>query len=483
MSKIKVSFSIFLFFVLFFTFSQKATAITTINTLCDVNRDNIINTLDLNFVGTYLYTVNPTGLAALADINQDGNVAIADLSFVGSKNLTKTSTCQIADVNFDTVVNDTDLAIVQSKVGQTDDSNNMPSDLNASGSITAEDVAILNSVIGCSWITASLDDYPYYSLSDNLIFYGTASIVDGGTEGVITKVTYSLDAGEWTSSGVLPEDGTFNDYEEDFSLEISDLEQGEHLLQLKTGTASKSSQPKDYTFFVDTIAPLDPDTITSTSHLTSIWSKENTIDIIWNPGADGGGSGLDGYSYEWTNGSVVTPDDTKDIEEDIVVLTSPIFDDGNSYYFNIRTKDNAGNWTSTKHLGPFWIDTSPPGDFSITSFVVDEEGNISIELSATDTLSGIDKIMISENEGFSGAEWMDYTDSSDINLTYPKNSTTLYFKFRDTAGNESETYTYNVPIQVLPDTGINVDIISNTLLFLSIVFLYYCVKARSKYLH
>ena len=39
--------------------------------------------------------------------------------------------------------------------------------------------------------------------------------------------------------------------------------------------------------------------------------------------------------------------------------TSPALADG-SHYFHLRTRDNAGNWTSTVHLGPFVIDADPP---------------------------------------------------------------------------------------------------------------------------
>jgi beta-lactam-binding protein with PASTA domain len=35
-------------------------------------------------------------------------------------------------------------------------------------------------------------------------------------------------------------------------------------------------------------------------------------------------------------------------------MTSPALSNG-SWYFHLRTRDNAGNWTATRHLGPFVI--------------------------------------------------------------------------------------------------------------------------------
>lgn len=43
----------------------------------------------------------------------------------------------------------------------------------------------------------------------------------------------------------------------------------------------------------------------------------------------------------------------------IYATSSPALADGESW-FNLRTKDKAGNWTDTVHVGPFVIDTIAP---------------------------------------------------------------------------------------------------------------------------
>ena len=65
-------------------------------------------------------------------------------------------------------------------------------------------------------------------------------------------------------------------------------------------------------------------------------------------------------SILWDTNSTTIPDQTKDIEEGVQTATSPALANGNSHYFHIRSVDNAGNWQSTVHLGPFFIDTTPP---------------------------------------------------------------------------------------------------------------------------
>lgn len=103
---------------------------------------------------------------------------------------------------------------------------------------------------------------------------------------------------------------------------------------------------------VDTGNPVDPG-LSSPSHTVGGSSDDNTIDIDLANAVDGV-SGVDGYSVEWTKNATTTPDDIKDVEETSSSLTSQALTPG-SWYVNFRTVDNAGNWTSTAHLGPFNI--------------------------------------------------------------------------------------------------------------------------------
>jgi len=110
---------------------------------------------------------------------------------------------------------------------------------------------------------------------------------------------------------------------------------------------------------LDITPPTDPSGVNSTSHTISTWSSDNTVDITWTDATDNG-SGLDGYSILWNTDNSTIPDTIKDVEEGSENTTSLALADGNSHYFHIRSVDNAGNWQSTVHLGPFFIATTSP---------------------------------------------------------------------------------------------------------------------------
>lgn len=160
-------------------------------------------------------------------------------------------------------------------------------------------------------------------------------------------------------------------------------------------TADDSS---DGTFTVDSTAPTDPADVQTTSHTSP--SSNSTIDMAWTatgsaPGATDEGSGVDGYSYTFSNAPAERPDDLKDIEESSTGISESVLSDG-SWYFHLRTVDNAGNWTSTVHVGPMVVDTTPPTDptpssTSHTTFSWSQDASVDVTWSgATDETSGVD---------------------------------------------------------------------------------------------
>jgi hypothetical protein len=94
------------------------------------------------------------------------------------------------------------------------------------------------------------------------------------------------------------------------------------------------------------------------SHTPDGWSNDPTVDVTWS-GATDPHSGVDGLSYEWTQSAATTPDMAKDAEETATATTSPALGDGD-WWFHLRTRDNAGNWSGAVHRGPFRIDTAAP---------------------------------------------------------------------------------------------------------------------------
>jgi hypothetical protein len=137
-----------------------------------------------------------------------------------------------------------------------------------------------------------------------------------------------------------------------------------------------------------------------------VWSQDNTIDASWLPASDAGsaparkagtaeprgksaafatlgtttlvatgpgvataaapaphvaGSGVGGYSVLWSTDDLDVPDAS--IETSDLAATSPPLADGNAWWLHVRAVDAAGNpadAAATAHLGPFWVDATPP---------------------------------------------------------------------------------------------------------------------------
>ncbi len=136
---------------------------------------------------------------------------------------------------------------------------------------------------------------------------------------------------------------------------------------------------------IDKNAPVDP-TVNSTSHTASTWSTDNTIDISWS-GATDNLSGVAGYSYLFDTSATTLPDEIS--EGPGTSTSSAVLSDGNAHYFHLRTIDNASNWTSTVHKGPFYIDTTNPNTPTATPPAGDYSYHPSVTLTSSDATSGI----------------------------------------------------------------------------------------------
>lgn len=108
----------------------------------------------------------------------------------------------------------------------------------------------------------------------------------------------------------------------------------------------------------DTTPPVNPSSLSSSSHPDDTPSNDATVDVQWS-GASDAGSGLDGFSYVWDSVPATVPPTAKNADETPSSATSPTLATG-SWYFHLRTRDKAGNWSAgAVHLGPFVIDTTP----------------------------------------------------------------------------------------------------------------------------
>jgi hypothetical protein len=113
--------------------------------------------------------------------------------------------------------------------------------------------------------------------------------------------------------------------------------------------------------------------LTSSTHAPGIPSSNPTVALSWSTASDNL-SGIDGYGIFMSTGAG-TPSATKDIEE--VTSYSETLPEG-SWYFNIRSVDNAGNWDSDyETYGPIIIDLPPV--YSITPMTAGSPCTLTVE--------------------------------------------------------------------------------------------------------
>jgi hypothetical protein len=105
---------------------------------------------------------------------------------------------------------------------------------------------------------------------------------------------------------------------------------------------------------VDLDPPRNP-ALASLSHRVAVWSPSRAVQVTWSGASDP--SGVAGYSITWSADPTTVPDET--IDSGGTSTTSPALPDG-EWWFHLRTRDGAGNWSAPVHLGPFFVDGTPP---------------------------------------------------------------------------------------------------------------------------
>jgi hypothetical protein len=192
----------------------------------------------------------------------------------------------------------------------------------------------------------------------------------------------------------------------------------------------------------DTTPPTNP-TVSSTSHTANQWSSDNTVNMTWSGATDTGGSGVKGVSFLWSQNATDTPDTTVDATGPAGNTTSPALADG-LWYFHLATVDNAGNWSSAVHTGPFKIDTAPPT--ASINFVerFQNTANIPVSWTGSDgTGSGVASYDVTYQQApfnapfGSTVNWQTATAATSAVLNgQPAGSTTcFYVRAKDLAGN------------------------------------------------
>ncbi len=203
----------------------------------------------------------------------------------------------------------------------------------------------------------------------------------------------------------------------------------------------------------------------STSHSTSTWSNDNTVDFSWTTAYDFGSvkdelsslpyftpitveplfnynppvseKGIDGYSIVWDHNPETMPDvdlldpyDTDDGSATSTTCSCPT--DANDYYFHIRSLDVTGNYSNeAAHFGPFYIDTTDPIPLAGIDTVTDTSMTIKVVSIIEANLHGVPY----KYSGASTTDWTTATSHKFENLD-PNTTYILTVTARDLAGNE-----------------------------------------------
>ncbi|MCL7455440.1 MAG: carboxypeptidase-like regulatory domain-containing protein, partial [Anaerolineae bacterium] len=123
--------------------------------------------------------------------------------------------------------------------------------------------------------------------------------------------------------------------------------------------------------------------------------------------------------------------------------TSPPLPDGKGQYFHLRTADLARNWTEEAvHLGPFWIDSTPPRSTAWSPQAV--TSSFQVTWSGDDALSGIHHYTVEVRDG--DGPWTVWrADETSTSALY-QGSVGHVYSFRsiayDQAGNQESDYTW-----------------------------------------
>ena len=120
----------------------------------------------------------------------------------------------------------------------------------------------------------------------------------------------------------------------------------------------------------------------------------------------------------------------------------------------VKFEDAAGN-ESIPYSDSIIVDTTPPLGF--ISIEPDDEyinfREVTLSLQAIDGLSGVERVKISEDPSFSGASWDYYTQEKEWILSNGDGTKTIYVKYEDGVGNESEVFSDETKLDMTKPIG------------------------------
>ena len=264
---------------------------------------------------------------------------------------------------------------------------------------------------------------------------GSVSINDGATYADTTSVTLALSADD-ALSGVaqmrFSNDGTSYSGWEDYTTSRS------WMLASGDGTKTVYVQYKDNAGNVGTCTDsIILDTGPPSSSVSDLPTYQSTLSfpVSWS-GSDAG-SGVASYDVQVRDG--VSWEDWQ--VNTVATSTAFVGEDGHTYYFQSRARDNAGNvetYPGGDGDAHTTVDVSAPDGTVVieggATYVTDTSVNLT--LSANDATSGVAQMRFS-NDGSSWSDWESYGTSKAWTLASGDGTKTVYVEYQDNVGNVS----------------------------------------------
>jgi V8-like Glu-specific endopeptidase len=149
-----------------------------------------------------------------------------------------------------------------------------------------------------------------------------------------------------------------------------------------------------WSFGVDGTPPVWPEWLESTTHAVSTWSTDQQVTTRWDDATD---NCTVEYRILWDHLPATVPDSLAQAITDLQFTSDPL-PDGDNNWFHVLAKDVPGNLAvNPQHLGPFWIDATPP-DVQVINPVGGQNlfsgYAVTIAWSADDPASGVDTTAI-----------------------------------------------------------------------------------------
>ncbi len=125
---------------------------------------------------------------------------------------------------------------------------------------------------------------------------------------------------------------------------------------------------------------------------------------------------------------------------------------GGVAYWKVDGLTSTGGFSMYEEDGPTGSIAINSGD----AYTADPD--VILTIAATDDLTGVDDMMVSDDPLFDGASWEDYNTNKAFSFADGDGTKTIYVKFRDGWGNESATYSDTIVLDTEAPTPVSIDL-------------------------